>query len=644
MQYDPLFLKALDGIKVKKSWIRMTLLDFQENPIREIQGVAQSGSVNVSGSSAVRRTINLTLFADESTNNLENLDNLISINKKIKIEVGIYNPLIKYKEQYGEVIWFPQGIYVIASASLSRSTSGMTISISGKDKMVKLDGTVGGTLPASVIFHEIENKDTDGNIYYTYPTIYQIIEEAVNHYGEEPVKNIVIADLDKITKQVVKYIGDYPIYFNSDNSGFSFEESDLFPNEKVTEEDVGYFQTDFTYPGELILSAGETVVSLLDKIVQALGNYEYYYDLDGKFIFQEKKNYVNTSYSHNITDLVYGDYISYFSNDKYAYSLDTFDTVVSLNKNPQYDNFKNDFIVWGTRTVNDIALGIRYHLAIDDKPLLDLAKKYGYVVKDIQSNRIIRYEFVAEKVSEDSLRKEDEIGQDNIKITQDSSLVPSTEWREELYRRALVNQAIGGVEDAYDQELIAEWRKLYDLSKWDEGWNPDVKNDPGSLDYWLDFIDTSSELGKYSVKNIGRRTKAINSDKVTAVYYKEIPDIIFLENPGDLDVMNKQIKEFQNKGQRYCYLNESQMELFDISSRGVSCYDNIRELLYQNLNYNTSISLTCSPKYYLEPNNLIYIKDKETNTYGTYEITQFSLPLSYNGTMSISAVESLSRV
>nr|DAE09686.1 MAG TPA: Neugrin [Myoviridae sp. ctjhW4] len=35
------------------------------------------------------------------------------------------------------------------------------------------------------------------------------------------------------------------------------------------------------------MSAGDTVTSALDKIKQVLGNYEYFYDLDGNFIFQE---------------------------------------------------------------------------------------------------------------------------------------------------------------------------------------------------------------------------------------------------------------------------------------------------------------------------------------------------------------------
>ena len=51
-------------------------------------------------------------------------------------------------------------------------------------------------------------------------------------------------------------------------------------------DDVGYIYTDFTYPGELIGNAGETVVSVLDKIKSVLGNYEYFYDIDGNFRFQ----------------------------------------------------------------------------------------------------------------------------------------------------------------------------------------------------------------------------------------------------------------------------------------------------------------------------------------------------------------------
>ena len=48
---------------------------------------------------------------------------------------------------------------------------------------------------------------------------------------------------------------------------------------------VGYRFTDLTYPGELIASVGESLTSILDKIKNVLGSFEYFYDLDGKFIF-----------------------------------------------------------------------------------------------------------------------------------------------------------------------------------------------------------------------------------------------------------------------------------------------------------------------------------------------------------------------
>jgi hypothetical protein len=43
--------------------------------------------------------------------------------------------------------------------------------------------------------------------------------------------------------------------------------------------------TDLTYPGDLIAAVGETVTSVLDKIVNMLGEFEYFYDLNGQFVF-----------------------------------------------------------------------------------------------------------------------------------------------------------------------------------------------------------------------------------------------------------------------------------------------------------------------------------------------------------------------
>jgi len=72
----------------------------------------------------------------------------------------------------------------------------------------------------------------------------------------------------------------------------------------------------------LIGNAGETVVSILDKIKNVLGNYEYFYDVNGNFIFQEIKNYLNTSYStFLINEINENNYLVDYSSGKSVYTF-----------------------------------------------------------------------------------------------------------------------------------------------------------------------------------------------------------------------------------------------------------------------------------------------------------------------------------
>lgn len=625
------FLTQLDKLHMRVQYAKIILLSFKdEEPIKEIQGSITSGNLSVNGSSAIRRTINLTMLASIDNSNLEDIDNEISINKKIKVLIGYDNPLKSYKN-YGDIIWFPCGLFVLSSANISRSTSGWNISITGKDKMCLLDGTAGGTLPASITFHESLVQLDNGDVEIQYPTIFQIIYEAVNHWGGEAIENIIITDIDEEIKMLVRYMGDKPVYFSNDYQSLSFEAQEDYPHMFSYGQDAGYKYTDFTYPGELVLNAGDTVVTLLDKIVSTLGNYEYFYNIDGKFVFQEIKNYLNTG--SPLLELSPEDYVRSYNNAKFLYSLTDLDTTTAITRNPKYDNVKNDFYVWGKRkTSTGVEVSIRYHLAIDDKPDIDLAMQNMWEVKDKKSNLIVRYDF----------NTLDDYSVDDYTVTLVGT--PCDEWREELYRRALNAQVSNSVYDNYyDSELIAEWRNLYNpMNKnWDatNHWNPDVFNDPGSINFWLDFIDTSSALGKYSIKNIGRRTKVVNNNDIKTVYNSEVPDVVFIEGL-DQDLIVK----YQGIGQRFFILTNEYYDMFSISTTGTSCFDQIREMMYQNLCYNTTISLTCLPKYYIEPNNIIRVEDKDSNIYGNYQIIQYSLPLTYNGTMSITATEVLTRV
>lgn len=629
---DNNFLIELQAERIKVNYLKIVIMSFDEKPIREIQGIATSGTLNINGNSSVRRTVNLVMYAEKQKNNLTNLDNLISLNKKFKVFVGYKNTLRNKYPQYEDIIWFPCGVFLVSAATLTYSSTGCSISITGQDKMALLNGVAGGTIPAMTTFHESYIIDEEENITVNYPTIYQIILEAVNHFGGESLNNIFINDLDQTAKKLVKYINSTPLRFNNNYSSFIISDS---PNENypivfTDQQDIGYEETSFTYPGELIFEAGSTVTNVLDKICDILGNFEYFYDVYGHFIFQEIKNYLNNTYS--LID-INNSYIKNFSDTSYRYNLENSNNIINYSYNPKYDNIKNDFIVWGTKNSDN---KVRYHLVIDKKPLIDLANKFMWKKND---NNIIDYQFTETDFIE--LEGYEKIGN------------PCNEWREELYRQALIASKEGLRASYYDQELLAEWRNLFDTlnEDWYEinsqnkiGWNPIVTTDPSSVKYWLDFIDTGSSLGKYSVSKIGRRSKIVNDSFVGTVLNSIIPDIIFIENPENQTELEKIVAYYNSIGQKFCLLTTNQKQYFDISATGPSAFDKIRELLYQYLIYNSQVTISCIPCYYYDINNLIYIKNKECGIDGNFVIQTLSIPLTYNGLMTITASEALNRI
>ena len=640
---DKTFLFKLDNCKNKKKFLKMIVLSYDEYPIQEIQGRAISGTLNCNTNSSIRRTCSfqIGLRAEESSIPAT-IDNIIGINKKFQLYIGYENPFKEYIH-YGEIIWFNLGIYIINSYSLTYNSSGIQISISGQDKMSQLNGNIGGTLPASTVFHEKYIYNDDGTITIQYPTIVQIIREAVNHFGGEDLNKIFINDLDEKVKVLMEYKGDTRIWFVSDYSQFRVSESEpqetdeegrpiKFPFKYEYGDTIGYRWEDFTYPGELILSAGDTVVTLLDKIVSVLGNYEYFYDTNGNFIFQEIKNYLNTSFTP-IININGEEYFKNFSDKKATYSFNSSQLLTSLSNTPNISDIRNDFVCWGTRTTSaGSAIGIRYHLAIDKKPDISI-----YPEEDQSMLKKLDWrEIIYRQLCEDNKRgtNTSEYSYYNAEMT--------AEWRNLYCPYTQENENLFVTQE--QAELATEWKttweKKYPDIPW-TGWNPSVYDSPKSLNYFLDFIDSNAEVGKYSIKNIGRRTEAINDSEVTSIYIMKTPDVIFINS---IDTNDPEIIALRNMGQKVVQITDEQEDWFTVSSQGKSCYDVIRECLYKNLTLNTTLSIQCFPIYYLEPNTLIEVQEPKANTYGNFLLQSFSLPLGYSGTMNISAIESNTRV
>ena len=371
---DSDFLEKINSDRQQTQYVKITLLDWEENPIEEIQGLTTGGSINLNGDSAVRRTCNLSMYVyKENYMRITDPNNMISINKKVFLEVGLKNNTDKYTDY--DIIWQPQGIYVITACGTSHSTSGITLNINLQDKMCLLNGTCGGVLPSSIQFDRYDTIDESGAYVTLRPTIVQIIRELVNHWGNEQLGKIIIKDIDERIKCAMRWIGDTPIYAYNDEGQYH-----MTTNKSIAEqyayteynwgEDVGYIFTDFTYPGDLIANPGDTICTILDKIKSTLGNYEYFYDVDGNFHFQEIKNYLNiTQATTDLNNMHNEQYLVDISKGQNVYNFKDSKLFTSYSNSPNYSNIKNDYVVWGIRqNTEGIKVPIRYHLAIDSKP------------------------------------------------------------------------------------------------------------------------------------------------------------------------------------------------------------------------------------------------------------------------------------
>ena len=177
------------------------------------------------------------------------------------------------------------------------------------------------------------------------------------------------------------------------------------------------------------------------------------------------------------------------------------------------------------------------------------------------------------------------------------------------------------------------------------GWNYKLYYNPTALDFWFDFLEDGEVADRYSVRQIGLRTKAVNNDKVKAVYFTKVPLICYYAVDGTEGWKDKTEDQIiKESGYSFVALPVGMDKYFTISSRGISAKDELDNLLYQHSYIPENITLTSLPIYYLEPNTRIYVHDDEAQIDGEYIMTKFTLPLTYNGTMSITANKAPERI
>lgn len=668
--YDKNFLKRLDLNRTKETYIKIISLTNEDLPVEEITGQATGGSINIDGTSSVRRSCSLSMTATKEDNIIT--DKYWAYNHKFKLQIGLKNTIDRTQS---DIIWFDQGIYIISNFSISESTSSLTISIQGKDKMCRLDGTISGSLPAQHDFGKEEVENADGSISFNLLPLYTIIREAVHEYAQEPMRNIIINDLDDYGYELMEYRGEKPMYLfikpgdgdypdvlnitlNGDtkvkinettfcklnefeNKGYKFYSLNTLDrnyNNDATQiilnpdnntgigyvvkvqsgETAGYHQIALTYANDLILNAGEPITTMLNKITEMLGNFEYFYDTKGRFIFQKKNNYIQELFSPINGEIV--EPIAAIT--PYSYKFDDKELITQISDTPNVENTKNDFAIWGQRNGADgsiIAIHARY--AVDKKPT-----SYTTIAgKKYQDSEWDWRELIYQMAS------------DYQKNRENSSFLTELEKANP--------QFIGGRTryEQYYTDILSFWRQLYNPTPSEEEkknyfgvngydkkgagayWNKDVYLNPSNLYFWFDFLDTEGELGKYSANKIGSRSKVINEPAIKSIYYKETPEVQFIILPTEAKELTK------NNAYTKIQIQDNMTSLFYRSTQGNAAVSKANELISEYTATAEGVNLTCIPIYYLEPNTRIYV-----DGIGDCTLDRISYNLSYNGTMSIS--------
>ena len=746
------FLYELDQEYNKKVYARITSLTVDNYPNECIEGITTAGTITIDGSSSVRRICSLSL----TTNNM-NINNIFwGVTSRIKIEIGIENTLKNFN-QYPSIIWFPQGYFILTDFKTSTSLNSTSISLTGKDKMCLLNGDIGGVFNAETQLDIERIQDAKGNYVDEKRPISYIIRELIHHYAQENFYNIIINDIDKLqlkmltnnsgsdfylvedlktghivdiaNKGILLPSKDYCYYenmglrvnFNQLIDNFCFKKInneddtgliknqtsptiivDLKTKEKYVViqvqhgEDIGYELTEVFYPDDLIAGVGDTVTSVLDKIIKIFGAFEYFYNLDGQFVFQAKQNYVNTVWNNSSLEQKDTN-ISNVSNLVF-YNFENGKNTISYSNNPQLGKIKNDFTVWGKQKLStgvEVPIHMRY--AIDKKPDYYFNyNKIGFISTDFFKNTI-KENYIYELLSDNEIQLNNEkykivdwreiiyqmsldyyqhnhdddfelnIQKNNYKsfIKKNNSkvifkpyergktgyehyyhdlnsfwrnlYVPEEEFNDYL---KIKNNSIINADDFYKNLIIPTTNKF--VKKFIGPWNKNILENPTNLIFWFDFFDADLPgLGQFSIPAIGDRPKTYKNDKIGAITYKDAPDIIFISQSD--------YNNYQQQGKLLDYydyiINDKILtkiintNKIRISTRGLTAQESIDDLLYQHAYCNETIDIQGLPIYYLEPNVIISVVNKEKDINGYYTIDKISLPLNYRDSMKITAIK-----
>ena len=145
----------LSQLKVRNQRIKVDLLNFNFQTVNSLEGKVTDGSISIDATSDIRRTCNITLVVEDSTDIIAP-GGQVWLDKFIKVYVGTDNP-----RNNNETVWNNMGLFLINNPESVYNATTNTITFEGLDLMAKLTGRRNGQLPAVTTVVPAESKVAD---------------------------------------------------------------------------------------------------------------------------------------------------------------------------------------------------------------------------------------------------------------------------------------------------------------------------------------------------------------------------------------------------------------------------------------------------------------------------------------------------
>lgn len=364
---------------------------------------------------------------------------------------------------------------------------------------------------------------------------------------------------------------------------------------------------------------GDTINSTFDDIVESLNyTHEYFYTRKGDLIFQPIPNYINQVFNPDEDgnlgyfsyELDMEDFIPNYLGLPFTYNFANKKTITRYDNNPSYTNIKNDFIV--TSSTGQIL-----EVAIDDKPdirdikewFIDVAKDFSadssemaFIQKDgvkrepyNPTTNTVPFEYRDElknknavyvDVPLDQIPWQVALGLKNYYIRNlygGSSPWVLPRWGQECESMIFKYNASTDRTSHIPNMGIFNPGNIYIGEPWLAGYpvetsaateneveqldrnNPvfSAEGDPAFWSYYLDLIDTTTILGKYSIALIGKRQETYHSEMATTLFRTNPSQIIVVTETELADLGGDVIlDDLRSRNQAYAVIMDINEQLY----------------------------------------------------------------------------------